>query len=285
MSGKSRYLAAGDGLLARVSGPWAEAKLGALDRYNATVNMAMKAKWPERCFIDLMAGGGKCVLADRDDVLREFDGSPLLAQRCAPAFTKLVLVEAHPLLAQALTSRVGADPRVTIINQDCNSPETVERIRATVSPRALGIVFVDNLGLDVTFHTLRRLTLNRKWDLLVTFQVSALKRTELHALQHPAGRARWDAFFGTAEWLQVLQDFDAKRLSVRDVSTALKALYAKQLATIGYAHHQPLPTAMKNSRNGTLYTVELFSKNEVGKKLFKAISPRDSQGTFDGLLG
>lgn len=119
----------------------------------------------------------------------------------------------------------------------------------------------------------------------MTFQVSALKRTELHALQHPSGRARWDAFFGTPDWLQVLQDFDAKRLSVRDVSTALKALYAKQLATIGYQHHQPLPSAMKNSRNGTLYTVELFSKHALGKKLFKAISPRDNQGTLDGLLG
>lgn len=283
MSGKSQYYQAGDGLPARKSGHWAQTKLGALASYMGIVNKAMQPSWSQRCYIDLMAGGGKCAIIAHDLVRLEFDGSPLLAQQCTPPFTSLVLVEADARLSAALVSRLGADDRVSVVDGDCNDPATIAKVRSAVSPRALGIVFVDNLGLNVMFRTLVQLTRGRPWDLVVTFQVSALNRTVHLALTTASERDRWDAFFGTPAWVDVVKDFEAKRLTVREMATALLNLYARQLASIGYEHHHTWPVTMRNNRNAKLYTVELFSKHALGKKLAHAISPRREATLFDAL--
>lgn len=274
MSGKSRYVTSADGLPARVSGHWASTKLRVLSDYMTLVNRAMVNKWPSRSFIDLMAGGGQCAIVGHDDrILSEFEGSPRRAAATTPPFTSLIFVEQVPSLLHALRQRVGEDTRTAIIEGNCNAPDVIDHIRRTV-PRGLGIVFADNLGLDVTFDSLRRLTADRRWDVVVTFQVSALRRTKHLAVDEPD---RWDAFFGTNDWLQVMRDFEARRLRVRELPTALLELYSRQMASIGYSHHRSLPDALRNSRGGKLYTLELYSKHPLAGKLFEAVSPRDSQ--------
>src|SRR4051794_11756071 len=101
MSG-STYRLADDGMPARVSGEWAQEKLGALSGYFDIVNKAMgqRSTFQKVCYVDLMAGGGKCVLK-RSFV--EFDGSPLIALASTPPFSSLVFVEKHPDLFEALT--------------------------------------------------------------------------------------------------------------------------------------------------------------------------------------
>lgn len=57
-----------------------------------------------------------------------------------------------------------------------------EAIRNALPAAALGIVFVDMLGLDVHFDTLATLTSGRKLDLLLTLQVSDFTRNAENAL-------------------------------------------------------------------------------------------------------
>ena len=169
MSGKSEYRTATDGLPARVSGPWAEDKLEALSGYSRIVLRAVKGKWKSLCYVDLLAGGGKCISRTS---AREFDGSPLLALELnEPAFSKVVLVESDHKLCTALRSRTqAANDRTTIIEGDCNAANVIRSIRQTVSSQALSIVFVDNLGFDVTFSTISRIVDGRAMDLIVTFK-------------------------------------------------------------------------------------------------------------------
>ena len=282
MSGKSEYRTAFDGLPARVSGAWAEDKLDALSQYNRIVLGAVKDKWGSLCYVDLLAGGGKCVLKDSS---REFDGSPLLAIKCNdPAFTNIILVESDKRLSDALKTRTTASSdRVAIIEGDCNQATVISQIRRQVPKGALSIVFVDNLGLDVTFSTISRIVAGRAMDLIVTFQVSDLKRNAGLALANETEASRWDRFFGTDDWRQVIREFEAKRTTAPDLGTALADFYGKRLATLGYTVRGQMNRTMANTRGARLYRVMLFSRHLLAKKLF-SVASRGRQGglNFDG---
>lgn len=275
MSSKSIYRPAADGLPARVSGDWAQTKLESLSNYLRIVNVAMQRKFAKRCYVDMMAGGGRCVLK-RSGL--EFDGSPLLALACKPAFTSLVFVESDSRLFDALTARTSAErSRTHLILGDCNETSVIEQIRSAIPATALSIAFIDNLGLDVTFDSIRRLTTGRRIDLVITFQISDIKRNAERALAGAERGARWDRFFGTPTWRQAVADFEAMRRPAPDLGGALENFYAERMATIGYANRSQLNRSMKNTRNAPLYRVMLFSKNPLATKLFEASSASRSQ--------
>lgn len=166
---------ANDGLTVRDSGPWAKEKLYYVNRYISIFNGGMKNFWPLRGYIDLMAGPGRCV--DRETG-EEFAGSPVLAWNSTPPFAHAVFVEADPAAARAVSMRTIADAgRRTVLVADCNAQSTTAEIRRLIQPRMLGLCFVDNLGLNVTFDTIRTLVdEKRSIDLLFTFQVNDLTR-------------------------------------------------------------------------------------------------------------
>jgi len=282
LSGKSEYRTATDGLPARVSGPWAEDKLDALSRYSRIVLRAVKNKWKGLCYVDLLAGGGKCILRGTN---KEFDGSPLLAIECNdPAFTTVVLIESDDRLCRALRTRTAAaSDRATIIDGDCNDADVIRQVRRAVPTGALSIVFVDNLGLNVTFSTISRIVDGRAMDLIVTFQVSDLKRNARLALTNETEAGRWDRFFGTPDWRRVIAEFEAKRIAAPDLGSALADFYAERLAKLGYNERGQMNRTMANTRGAPLYRVMLFSKHPLARKLF-SVASRGSQGglNFDG---
>lgn len=260
---------------ARVSGGWAQEKLQSLDGYLHIVNKAMVKKFPSRCYIDLMAGCGRCVLKRSNS---EFDGSPLVALACVPAFSSLILVESDKRLFDALTARTAADrARAHLVYGDCNDSNVVQQIRTIIPSTALSIAFIDNLGLDVTFDTIRLLTAGRRIDLVITFQVSDIKRNVDRALARAERGAKWDRFFGTPGWRQAVAEFEARKTTAPDLGSALEDFYASQLATIGYTNRTQLNRSMKNTKNAPLYRVMLFSKNPLAIKLFDATSSTRSQ--------
>ena len=72
----------------------------------------------------------------------------------------------------------------------------------------LSLCFVDNLGLNVTFDTIRNLVDgNRPIDLMFTFQVNDLTRN-VHAAMTSSEGERFDAFFGSGDWRDVVRRFD-----------------------------------------------------------------------------
>jgi len=254
-----------DGLPARLSGPWAEEKLYYVGRYLEIVTRSMHKKWPALAFVDLLAGPGLCRLDDG----REFEGSPLLALGTRPPFTHVVLVEqAKPLVAalHARVARVSPSAAVSIIEEDCNDATVIERIRAAVPARALTVVFVDMLGLDVPLATLAALTRGqRSMDLLLTFQTSDLRRNVRDSLESDGEGRRVDSFFGCQDW----------RLLARqpgDLIEPLTQLYERQLGSIGYPHVGRSRDVMKNSRNVEQYRLLLASRNPRGPDFFTKIA-------------
>jgi three-Cys-motif partner protein len=266
-----------DGHLARQSNAYAREKLYYVEHYQKIFATGMKFFWPNRVYIDLLAGPGRCRLADSSV---EFDGSPLLAER-AP-FTKRILVESSPALAAALRHRVTMNP--VILEADCNDPETIARIRAEMPRGALGLAFVDNLGTQVTLATLRALTVDRRIDLMIVVQIGDITRNILSALAGNHSRERFDAFFGEG-WVTVVNDLVSKNAESRTIADALVEFYEGRLASIGYDYVAKSTAVMKNSTNAAQYRLVLAGKDARAVDFFRKIeriNPHGQRGlSFD----
>lgn len=267
-------LLAKDGLPARDSGPWAKEKLYYLRRYIYVFNTGMKNRWAERAYVDLMSGSGRCVVAETGE---EFEGSPLIALNSETPFTQVVLVEADEELCRALERRTGGSrPDPVILCKDANDSTAIKEIRAAIPPTALTLVFVDLLGMDIAFKTLADLTSLRKMDLVITFPEQDIARNVAHAR---AGQqaARWDTFFGTGVWREVIAKAERRELQAASVQHALRDFYGERLGTLGY-EVSVLNEPMRNRMNAPLYRPLYATKHPRGTDFWKKISAIGPQG-------
>lgn len=263
---------ADDGLPARASGDWAQEKLYYVAKLMEIFATGQKHRWPLRAYIDLMAGPGLCKLREGGE---QFDGSPLLALRTKTPFTHAIFVELNEEAAAALTTRTAGDtlrPRPTIITGNCNAAEVIQAIRTHIPGNALTLAFIDMLGLDVTYLTLRALTRDRKIDLAITLQLQDLARNLPAALE--AGQdSRITAFLGVSDWPARLRPVPpGERVS------AFVDLYLEQLRTLGYLHVHQRRAPMKNSKNAPLYRLLLASKHPRGAEFFAKIERIEYDG-------
>lgn len=263
---------ASDKLLARESGPWAKEKLSYLSRYMDILTTGMKARWDRLVFIDLMAGPGMCV----DEKAREeFPGSPLLALRTKYPFKAVYLVESHARCHAALTARVAAEGRAhsaVIIHGDANELATIDRLRRECA-HSLALAFVDLIGQEVSFETICRLTEDRSVDLLFSFPEMDLKRNTWNVSDIEREAHRWTRFFGTEEYRPIVRSFQP-----HEAVEHLRALYVRQLESIGYTYHEFAALPMRNSKGRSMYRPLFASKHPKGLSFFRKIAPKRSGG-------
>lgn len=252
-----------DGLVARVSGPWAADKLHYVEHYQGIFANGMKGKWGSLGYVDLMAGPGRCLDRHTRD---EYDGSPV--RSLSAPFTHRVFVELDAECAAALRSRVG-DPSL-VIQGNCNDPAVIEQVRDRIPSNALTLVFIDNLGLNCTFDTIAALTADRRMDLILTVMTSDFQRNAL------SGRdpARFTAFFGSDEWLRVA----ALSPRMSDVAAVLLDHYGDRISSLGYPHICPARRVMKNSKQASLYRLLLATRHARGEEFFRKIERISFQG-------
>jgi three-Cys-motif partner protein len=251
-----------DGLLARDSGPWAREKLNHLQRYMEMVTTSMPGKWKGLVFIDLMAGPGLCV--DRTDN-SEFVGSPLISLRTKKPWSKVYLVELDEATRTALQQRVAAQPRAAtaeVIVGDSNAPSVIARLR-TAADGVLSLAFVDLIGQEVAFDTIRALTAARHIDLWFSFPEMDLRRNATIAPGDAEEAVRWTRFFGTDAWRPIVSSRRPGPALIQ-----LRELYLKQLASLGYlTEFSRLP--MKNSLKRSMYRPLFASRDSRGIDFFR----------------
>ena len=267
---------ASDGLPVRDSGRWARDKLYFLSRYMDIFSTGMKRLWPQRVYVDLMAGPGLC--RDRSTG-EEFEGSPLLAVPIKTPFTKTVFVERDVGAADALELRLGRAgsrrPTATVLRGDCNDPGVIALVKRHIGV-GLGLVFIDLIGLDVSFDTVRRLTTDTTIDLVVTFPDMDLKRNAPQA-----NDARWTAFFGGVGWRETVRRWERHQHHSGSVAALLVNLYRRELQRqLGYRYSTAV-RPMVNARRVALYRPLFASRHPKGLEFWWKISRTDRSGQGD----
>jgi len=232
------------------------------------VTASMASKWSGLVFVDLMAGPGICI--DRSDG-SEFIGSPLRALQTRQPWTRALFIESDDALRDALEQRVAKAPRAnsaTVIPGDSNSSAVIQRIR-DVTDGSLSLAFVDLLGQEIAFDTIRALSINRSIDLWFSFPEYDLRRNATIAPRGGDEADRWTRFFGTDAWQTITRSRRPAQALV-----GLRRLYQEQLATLGYLTAvSRLP--MTNSRGKSMYRPILAAKHPRGLDFFgKALLDR-----------
>ncbi|MGD0114902.1 MAG: three-Cys-motif partner protein TcmP [Dehalococcoidia bacterium] len=235
-------------------------------RYVDIFATAMKRKWPERVYVDLFAGPGKCCLEQH---ATEEYGSPLIALNTRFGFTRYFFNDREPLFAEALRERCSAyrDACVTVLNEDCNA--AAAHIAEAIPANALSLTFVDPFNWEIRFDSLASLTAGRAMDLVITFHSGNIKRAADYNL------AALDDFFGDKQWKE---RYDSARVSgTRQGTRVLLDCYESSLRRIGYPHIRD-QVGINSSRGTRLYHLVLASKHPRAPEFWDKISARDRGG-------
>lgn len=255
-----------DGLPSRCVGPWSRDKFFYLKRYCDIFNSGMKNMWPNRVFVDLFSGPGRCRVRPQGDFE---DGSPLIA--LSHPFTHYFFIDISPCCTDALQQRISntsstAVEKSRIIPGDANvCIDGLMSSIESIGPKTLGFAFVDPPGIELHFETLRKLSQNTRMDLLINFPLGMnIKRQLWHQRQKdPNTESEFDRYFGTPDWRSLC---DANN----NIGSRLLTLYENQLRNLGYAYVGN-EHAVKN-RGRSLYMLVFASKNQRGEEFWKKVT-------------
>ena len=267
-----------DGLATRCVGLWAKEKLDYLRRYIEVFEGAMRDKWRERNYVDLMAGPGKNRVRETGEIML---GSPLLALTTRYPFTGYHFVDMDPMNTVALKQRCASShlaQSVDCITGDCNVvvDQIVSNLRATEN-QSLNLAFLDPAGLELTWSTVAKLASIRRMDIIINYPEGGLNRYMRQANQ-AACNTVVDAFFGTREWRAI---YDRRQTSqYRRVHRELLDLYRSKLADVGYVDiRQSEEPLMRNVvRRAPLYRLLFASKHELGERFWREVTQRNVYG-------
>lgn len=253
-----------DGLLIRKSGPWIRKKHFYLTRYIDIFTKGMKKKW-DLTYVDLFAGPGRCLIEATNE---EEDGSPLIA--LAHDFSRYIFVEQTFDGSEALRQRCERSPKfdaVQIIDGDCN--EVIEKIN--IPSNSLALAFIDPTGIDVHFNTIKKLTANRRMDLLINIQFGMDIKRNFARYKKQGDDSDLGLFLGgNVDWNHLKTPRDAI------------ALYRNRIKQLGYSTVEFKDVTVHNvQRNVPMYFLFFAAKHPRGLDFWKKITERDNLGQYE----
>jgi three-Cys-motif partner protein len=238
--------------------------------YAALFAKAMKHKWPQRAYIGLYSGAGRARLADTGEIV---ETSALAVIRQEVPFTKYIFVDSDNECLTALEARVRAiDPGVdaTFIPQEVDA--SVEEVIAAM-PRygrteggLLSLCFVDPFRVDLDFRVIKELSRFRI-DFLVMLPLGFDVRRNLRRyLDDPEDKL--GALIDSADWRE---EWRARGEPDRAFVRFVLMKFDQAMQRLGFRECDISRTVpVKVSGMGVyLYSLALYSRNELGEKFWK----------------
>lgn len=263
---------ASDGYDARSVAGWNNEKLHYVARYLDIFSTAMKGKWDDLVYADMLCGPGLC--KGEDGV--ETPGSPLLALD-RESLARFYFNDADERAIAALRARIARDGRaeqraIEIAATDCN--EVAGMARQFLFPRnsnrsVLGLAFIDNQAFEMSFEALEELTRGVNLDLLITFMTSFPKRFIGRPGFGP--ESKFAKFIGVDAYQKYVSD----RPGIQ--THELLEAYREKLGSLGYLCIDDR-ISVENTKRSTIYHLVFASRHPLGKEFFVKISQRTSSG-------
>ena len=253
-----RPLSLADGLPIRSSGPWIDKKHKLLTYYGHLFATGMKHFWPERVYLELFAGPGRCLIRGTNE---EDLGSPLKV--IDKEFTKFIFIERSLPAAEALAKRLSTNPRralVTVLCGDC-----AEAVKDLVIPKnALTLAFIDPTGIGhAPFSLIEDLQRYSKTDLLINIQHGMGIKMNMHQYTPDSkDGSALTRFLGHDGWKAI------PRIHARDFFLRVLDMYKERLLSLGYTAIGR-DVLISTQRNLPLYLLLFASKNPKGTEFWE----------------
>lgn len=268
-------------------GPWAAAKLDALERYLEFYCTALSKQSFTRIYIDAFAGA--CVTKIRgSDSANEpnpfFDepadttaqaefilGSPIRALNVPHGFHQHYFFDLDATRAETLRTVAEGRSGVAVRVGDCN-PLLRELAPSLRARKVRGVAFLDPYGAHLEWTTLEALASTGTMEVVLNFPVAmAINRLITRSGVVPE---RWStqltACFGTDEWNSIAYSrqtdlFGNEAITkMGGVAERLLDLYVGRLKRI--FPHVATPRLIRNTRNSPLYYLIWAGPNKLGLK-------------------
>ena len=247
-----------DGLPIRSSGPWIDKKHKLLTYYGHLFATSMKYSWPERYYLELFSGPGRCLI--RDTKQEDF-GSPLKV--IDHDFTKYIFIERSVPAAQALAQRLSAfparAPKVDLLCGDC--AEAVKKLN--IASNALTLAFIDPTGIaHAPFSLIEDLQRYSKTDLLINIQHGMGIKMNMHQYtQDSTNDSALTKFLGYDGWKSIPKN------NAKDFFLRVLDLYKERLRGLGYTTGGR-DVLITTGKNLSLYLLLFASKHPKGDEFW-----------------
>ena len=246
---------------------WTRNKLEILAGYLPAFNTACQ-QWPDRVYIDLMAG--EPVNVDAATGTR-FDGSARLALGASPPFTRLAFCE-MPETAVRLAAdlrQVYPGRHVRVYPGDCNT--TIDEVLADLAPwrRMPTFVFVDQQAAEIRWETLAKIARfradPRKAEIWILMSPAMIAKG-VAGTNGSAFAARVDALFGNDTWRRIQTARRDGSLGPEEYRDEMVNLLRWQLEhDLRYGFTARIPMNMPN--NMPIYDMVFATDVPVGNKI------------------
>lgn len=266
-------------------GPWAAAKLDALEAYLKFYGIALSNQPFTRVYIDAFAGG--CVAKIRESgVKREpnpfFEdeehtkaqaqfilGSPIRALNVPNGFKRHYFFDLDETRAETLRAVTAGRKDVTVQVGDCNP--LIRNLAPSLKVWNIrGVAFLDPYGAHLEWATVEALAETGKMEVMINFPVAmAINRLITRSGHVPE---KWsdqlNACFGTEQWraLAYRRDTDlfGNEITTKNggVAESLLDLYVGRLNQI--FPYVATPRLIRNTRNAPLYYLIWAGPNRRG---------------------
>jgi len=217
------------------------------------------------CYLELYAGGGKCLCKGTDCVIED---SALRALSVKRKFDRYILIAQDPDDAQSLeqlTARHDAD--VNIITGNCVSEKVLKQAFDLIPRSASSLALIDPPGYrQLRWSTIRKLaTHGQDWqghkvELLILFP---LEMALLRNLPRPECQSSITRLYGNHDWQEISQKRVDGKISSEKMKKRLVRLFKAGLKELGYKYVEDFKPASPSSH--PLYHV--ISANDSGHRM------------------
>lgn len=266
-------------------GPWAAAKLDALENYLKFYGTALSKQNFTRIYIDAFAGACVAKVRGSDtqnepspffeepaDTVAQAEfilGSPLRALNVPHRFHRYYFFDLDETRAETLRSVTTGRSGVTVEVGDCNP--LIRNLAPALKARNIrGVAFLDPYGAHLEWSTVEALADCGTMEVVINFPVAmAINRLITKSGNVPD---RWNdqlnACFGTEEWRDIAYrrdtDLFGNEVTTKKggVAERLLELYVERLRHL--FQYVATPRLIRNTRNGPLYYLIWAGPNKLG---------------------
>jgi three-Cys-motif partner protein len=259
---------------------WTRNKLEILAGYLPAFNSAAQSRASERIYLDLLAGQPENI----DRVTGEnFDGSPLIAMKSDPGFTRLRFCELEPLASEldaALKTEFPGDNRYRVVPGDCN--DTIDRTLAELAPLnwAPTFAFIDQQGAEVHWETIEKVAAFRRnprnlkteiWMLLSPTWINRGVRNSETFVN------RVSTMYGDEDWKRIQSALWRRHITPAEYRAEMINLMRVKLQyNLGYAFTHRIPMQMLPNKM-TIFEMVFATDHWAGDNIMRYLYNRAAQ--------
>jgi len=247
-------------------------KIAVHNAYASIFTTAMRKRWPQLAYLGLYSGAGRARVEETGAIV---ETSAMGALRLPHPFTKYIFVDEDERCIEALSQRATSigEPRdvVGIKGQVADVvPDILGAMPSYSADRGLlSFCFIDPYSAALDFDVIRQLGSRYKMDFLILLMLGFDVRLNFAKYLNDPSDQRIAALIDDPDWRR---EWSERRLQADDVVPYIVEKFDAAMTRLGYeaTRKEDAQAVRISGKQVYLYSLVMYSKDELAKRLWKA---------------